>query len=1290
MAQYKAVQNKKPFTESAMLGQGTPTEAVLAKQHNVGVSEIKQQLSRGIKVELEHTDDRKIAREIALDHLGEKLYYYDMLKKAGLEEAEQYPVSQLQEAKKRRAKTIIDGMIKSLIKQGRTHDEAIADLKKQVDSRFYEAIDALANGDTLEENLRDWFKQKWVRFGPDGKIRGDCARGSDSEGKPKCLPQSKAHALGKNKRATAARRKRREDPNPERHGKATNVRTKESVSEDTTLSAATRRMQRMLNDRFGANLDIDGQLGPLTLASINQFMPTADFGLADDPSKTTAVQGSRSKTDEACWTGYHREGNKRKAGRTVPNCVANEDAAESAEICPHCGGAMYEASQISEKQDACYYKVKSRYKVWPSAYASGALVQCRKKGAKNWGKSKTKESVQQELGIIGGKDMLVLFKKMHHEHGYNQQMEQWIAEHSWTLDTIEPDQLQDMYNDDEDADPFDRVVWLDDAVVTKYERILGAGQLVNPIIMGPSRTVIDGNHRAQAAKKLGVSIPGYVPVKKSIEESKVKPSAKYLKLADALEDYANKNISHAEPGFGDFMYHAELIRKGHPDIHKQDFNTVQQKYRKIMSDMIKQHFIEQHVTETLANNKAYTIKNLSLGMAHNIRMSEGIYYGRDMLNEQQIYEGFMSSAAQFLGNAVNNKISDIKGNIADMKSAGILIKDIVSDPKLLEVTVSQLGKQINNILKTLKQGVAQIAAKFGNNAVTQKINAVWEFIQKQVQNFASTTGWKGFLSRLGIYGFLSFIKEKIFSLTDDILATVKSGIFDTLADNVLELGKIMANITMPGFLGFFGQLVTVKKYFFDVLTYIKNKIDSVRVIPSESTRPFKKYNTQITETFDQPYPWTWTSSGKNRGLWIAQFNDVEVLIDLKTAGLWDMSFDRNGSMTATGQGDQFKIFATVIDIAKDFVLQMQPERFSFYSHKDPDETTSSRPKLYSALIKRFAGSLGYDSREKTSNDFVFYTLTRQKQAQFVTETFDQPYPWKWSDHDIRQRMWTASFADVVVIFSVDGAGEWGVSFNRDGSQAVTGEGDQFKIFATVLDIAKDFINLKRPKSIQFTAHKEETETTSSRTKLYSAMVKRFANSLGYDSQEKPFNDFVVYVLTKKQDESVAENFADGKGPGRPGDSQRHGIPKHATLAQLDKIAHQGGRKGQLAHWQANMRRGRAKTNEATPAHGDNRNEAAMMLAGTKPAALINELEFEKLYAPHMAEHNWIAKKFWLPDMEHNFYVIGQPGELDRVKRIGQLVYNMNKSKQPPDAKYHTELGRLLGYSEADIEDFLVS
>ena len=56
---------------------------------------------------------------------------------------------------------------------------------------------------------------------------------------------------------------------------------------------------------------------------------------------------------------------------------------------------LNEKKKDGAKKDACYHKVKARYDVWPSAYASGALVKCRKVGAKNWGKSTTKE--EQEL-----------------------------------------------------------------------------------------------------------------------------------------------------------------------------------------------------------------------------------------------------------------------------------------------------------------------------------------------------------------------------------------------------------------------------------------------------------------------------------------------------------------------------------------------------------------------------------------------------------------------------------------------------------------------------------------------------------------------------------------------------------------------------------------------------------------------------------------------------------------------------------------------------------------------------
>jgi hypothetical protein len=51
-------------------------------------------------------------------------------------------------------------------------------------------------------------------------------------------------------------------------------------------------------------------------------------------------------------------------------------------------------SQVVEEKDACYSKVKARYKVWPSAYASGALVKCRKVGAANWGNKTQKEGYE--------------------------------------------------------------------------------------------------------------------------------------------------------------------------------------------------------------------------------------------------------------------------------------------------------------------------------------------------------------------------------------------------------------------------------------------------------------------------------------------------------------------------------------------------------------------------------------------------------------------------------------------------------------------------------------------------------------------------------------------------------------------------------------------------------------------------------------------------------------------------------------------------------------------------------
>jgi hypothetical protein len=126
--------------------------------------------------------------------------------------------------------------------------------------------------------------------------------------------------------------------------------TNEEIAEKFD-SETIRRIQQMLNKKFNANLDVDGVLGPLTIKSIKRFLPKSSQKPAPDPERNTAVQGNEIKEEK----------------------------------CPECGGPMFSEMIMNEKKDACYYKVKSRYRVWPSAYASGALVRCRKKGSKNWG-----------------------------------------------------------------------------------------------------------------------------------------------------------------------------------------------------------------------------------------------------------------------------------------------------------------------------------------------------------------------------------------------------------------------------------------------------------------------------------------------------------------------------------------------------------------------------------------------------------------------------------------------------------------------------------------------------------------------------------------------------------------------------------------------------------------------------------------------------------------------------------------------------------------------------------------
>ena len=76
------------------------------------------------------------------------------------------------------------------------------------------------------DNLTKWFKEKWVRMSSSGEILGACGDRTESEGKPKCLPASKAKALSRAQRKKLVARKRNADPKKDRKGKAVLVSSK--------------------------------------------------------------------------------------------------------------------------------------------------------------------------------------------------------------------------------------------------------------------------------------------------------------------------------------------------------------------------------------------------------------------------------------------------------------------------------------------------------------------------------------------------------------------------------------------------------------------------------------------------------------------------------------------------------------------------------------------------------------------------------------------------------------------------------------------------------------------------------------------------------------------------------------------------------------------------------------------------------------------------------------------------------------------------------------------------------
>ena len=301
-------------------------------------------------------------------------------------------------------------------------DNGEGDVKAWVQSKITKAADYLDTAadymtdkeEVKEGSLHKWFKGSKSKDGKGGWVNvltgGTCASDEPGEGVPKCVSRAKYERMTPAERRSAARRKKAADPGQQEKtgaAKPTYVSTdkpkkkkkkkkkmKKESTEFTSLplvlevpqNAGEFKCGLMFRESLELNrgmlfifesndyhtfhmkntfipLDIAFIKEDGTIDSIKELDPMSPIPVYPNSEIRYAVEANRG------WF----EANDVNVGDALL-----EEAEELNEVKDKKGKG-------SGKKDACYYKVKSRYSVWPSAYASGALVKCRKVGAANWG-----------------------------------------------------------------------------------------------------------------------------------------------------------------------------------------------------------------------------------------------------------------------------------------------------------------------------------------------------------------------------------------------------------------------------------------------------------------------------------------------------------------------------------------------------------------------------------------------------------------------------------------------------------------------------------------------------------------------------------------------------------------------------------------------------------------------------------------------------------------------------------------------------------------------------------------
>ena len=206
----------------------------------------------------------------------------------------------------------------------------------------------------IRESLRDWFKKEdWVRITTSGNIAGPCGTSKNKKNPDRCLPRAKAQSLTKAERAATARKKKKAGAK----GKTVVKNTKKATVKKETKSAPTGHYFTK-----SGNL-VKGRMSKDAKERGARKSDPKDKQRSKVPPVTQYKETANPQDGKAAPFG---SGYKKVTKEDIRNLVV---------------GLMQEIKGnevLMEKDDRCTRIAKRKYDTWPSAYASGAVVRCRR------------------------------------------------------------------------------------------------------------------------------------------------------------------------------------------------------------------------------------------------------------------------------------------------------------------------------------------------------------------------------------------------------------------------------------------------------------------------------------------------------------------------------------------------------------------------------------------------------------------------------------------------------------------------------------------------------------------------------------------------------------------------------------------------------------------------------------------------------------------------------------------------------------------------------------------------